>query len=243
MRPPSWSRKNVRDMVSKTGAETRDHHETFITSDGCTLRYRLRGDGPLIALTPGGREPGEGVAALADDLARGATVLTWDRRNAGASDVWFGGESEQAFWADDLSDLIQSLGKVPAWLAGGSAGARVRCSRLCGGRKQRAACCYGRRRAGPIAASFSASTIMCLTSWRPSAPGWRRSPKRRSSPIASPHNPENRERHPRARSGSVCRDHEALEPSFYYSPDAALAGVPDKPLRSIAHSNADCFGQ
>lgn len=97
----------------------------FTTADGCQLAYRLRGTGPLIALTPGGREPGDGVAALAEELAKSATVLTWDRRNCGASDVWFDGDSEADVWADDLSALITHLGLGPAWLAGGSAGCRV----------------------------------------------------------------------------------------------------------------------
>lgn len=97
----------------------------FVTSDGCTLRYWLRGKGPLVALTPGGREAGEAVAALADLLAEKASVLTWDRRNAGGSDVWFGGDAEAEVWADDLSDLIGHLGTGPAWLAGGSAGCRT----------------------------------------------------------------------------------------------------------------------
>lgn len=98
----------------------------FITRDGCRLRYDLRGEGPLIALTPGGREGGAAVAALADTLAERARVLSWDRRNTGASHVWFGGEgSEQAVWADDLGDLIDHLGQGPAWIAGGSAGCRV----------------------------------------------------------------------------------------------------------------------
>src|ERR1700741_2680365 len=98
----------------------------FTTRDGCRLAYQLRGEGPLIALTPGGREAGEAVAALAEALAEQARVLTWDRRNTGASDVFFGGEgSEQEIWADDLADLLDQLGEGPAWLAGGSAGCRV----------------------------------------------------------------------------------------------------------------------
>jgi pimeloyl-ACP methyl ester carboxylesterase len=98
----------------------------FLTRDGLRLHYELRGEGPLIALTPGGREPGAAVAALADELAARARVLTWDRRNTGRAHVFFGGEgSEQEIWADDLADLVEALGLGPAWLAGGSAGCRV----------------------------------------------------------------------------------------------------------------------
>lgn len=97
----------------------------FVTADGCTLRYWLRGEGPLIALTPGGREAGEAVSALAELLAEQACVLTWDRRNAGGADLWFGGDAEAEVWADDLSALITHLERGPAWLAGGSAGCRT----------------------------------------------------------------------------------------------------------------------
>jgi pimeloyl-ACP methyl ester carboxylesterase len=87
----------------------------------------LRGEGPLIVLTPGGREKGEAVAALAESLAAHATVVTWDRRNCGASEVFFGGAplSEAEIWAEDLADLVAYLGRGPAWLAGGSAGCRT----------------------------------------------------------------------------------------------------------------------
>lgn len=98
----------------------------FITGDGCTLEYRLRGEGPLIVLTPGGREKGEAVAALAEALAERACVVTWDRRNTGASDVFFRSErSEAEIWAHDLAELVAHLGRGPAWLAGGSAGCRT----------------------------------------------------------------------------------------------------------------------
>ena len=110
----------------------------FVTRDGCTLPYWLRGQGPLVTLTPGGREPGESVAALADVLAEHATVLTWDRRNAGAADIFVGGAlPESDLWAEDLADLIAHLGMGPAWIAGGSAGART--SLLCAIRRPEAA--------------------------------------------------------------------------------------------------------
>jgi len=98
---------------------------TFVTRDGCRLHYELRGEGPLVALTPGGREGADAVRSLSDILVERMQLLTWDRRNTGRSHVSFGGASEQDVWADDLGDLIAHLGLGPAWLAGGSAGCRV----------------------------------------------------------------------------------------------------------------------
>jgi pimeloyl-ACP methyl ester carboxylesterase len=97
-----------------------------ITSDGCALHYEITGEGQPIVLTPGGREGQAALALLVAELAKGARVLTWDRRNTGRSDLYFGGEgSEQEIWADDLAELVQAVGFGPAWLAGGSAGCRV----------------------------------------------------------------------------------------------------------------------
>jgi len=102
---------------------------THVTPDGCTLHYEITGEGPPIAITPGGRERKEALAPLVAELAKGARVLSWDRRNCGAADVWFGAEgdrrSEQEVWADDLAELLRATGFGPAWLAGGSAGCRV----------------------------------------------------------------------------------------------------------------------
>ena len=98
----------------------------YTTRDGCTLHYEITGEGPPIALTPGGREGGAALAPLVAELAKGARVLTWDRRNAGKSDLFFGGEgSEQEIWADDLAELLAATGFGPAWIGGGSAGCRV----------------------------------------------------------------------------------------------------------------------
>lgn len=208
--------------------------DTFLTGDGCKLHYRLRGDGPLIALTPGGREPGEGVAALAEDLARGATVLTWDRRNAGASDVWFGGESEQETWADDLSDLIAYLGKGPAWLAGGSAGCRV--AVLSALRRPETA-------RGLLLWSASGGQYSCqFLGFSYHAPYIMAAERAGMAAVAETpffadrirQNPENRERLLAQDPVRFAKTMKRWNRSFYYSPDASLAGVPDAALRSIA---------
>jgi 2-hydroxy-6-oxonona-2,4-dienedioate hydrolase len=93
--------------------------------DGCEIHYELLGDGPAVALTPGGRVGGDALRATAELLAERHRVLLWDRRNTGASHVWFGDEPEQMVWADDLAALLRHLDLAPAYLAGASAGARV----------------------------------------------------------------------------------------------------------------------
>jgi pimeloyl-ACP methyl ester carboxylesterase len=98
----------------------------FVTSDGCTLHYQVIGDGPRIVLTPGGRETGRALMPLVDALAGECSLLIWDRRNTGASDVYFETErSEYEIWADDLAELLEGIGFAPAIIAGGSAGVRV----------------------------------------------------------------------------------------------------------------------
>jgi len=50
-------------------------------------------------------------------------VLTWDRRNSGASDIAIeDAESEFHLWTDDLHILLQQLDMSPAYVGGGSGG-------------------------------------------------------------------------------------------------------------------------
>lgn len=89
-----------------------------------TLAYETLGDGPPIVWTPGGWLPrDEWSYFYAGALANAYTVLLWDRRNSGASDLAVDeAASEFELWADDLHALLQALGLSPAYLAGGSAG-------------------------------------------------------------------------------------------------------------------------
>lgn len=97
-----------------------------VTPDGGRLHYDIAGDGPPLVLTPGGREGRRGLAALAEKLSAHFTVLTWDRRNTGESDLCFELErSEQSIWSADLVGLLGALDVGPAVIAGGSAGCRV----------------------------------------------------------------------------------------------------------------------
>jgi pimeloyl-ACP methyl ester carboxylesterase len=208
--------------------------DEFITRDGCKLRYRLRGRGPLIALTPGGREAGEAVALLADALAQQATVLTWDRRNAGAAEVWFGGESEQEAWADDLAELIDYLGLGPAWLAGGSAGCRV--SVLAALRHPQCA-------RGLLLWSASGGQYSCqFLGFSYHVPYIMAAERAGMAAVAETlffadriaANPANRERLLAQDPAAFCETMKRWNRSFYYRADAALTAVPDAALRNIA---------
>lgn len=96
--------------------------------DGIGIEYELIGDGPAVAITPGGRFPHDdpGVRELAEALAAGGLrALIWDRPNCGGSDIVFRGDSESVLNADVLAGLIRTLDLGPTLIAGGSAGARV----------------------------------------------------------------------------------------------------------------------
>ena len=95
---------------------------------GAAINYQvLGGNGPWVALSPGGRRGMDGVEGLASRLAvKGYRVLIHDRRNTGASNITIGGkESEYEIWADDLHALLRELGGLPAVVGGSSSGCRT----------------------------------------------------------------------------------------------------------------------
>jgi pimeloyl-ACP methyl ester carboxylesterase len=207
----------------------------FTTGDGCELEYRLRGEGPLVALTPGGREAGEAVATLAEALAQHACVLTWDRRNAGSSDLFFGGElSEAEIWAEDLADLIAHIGQGPAWLAGGSAGCRV--SMISALRRPEAArgLLLWSASGGQYACQFlgfSYHVPYIMAAQRAGMEAIAETPFF-AERIAA--NPSNRDRLLSVDPDDFISVMKRWNRSFYYSPDSALAGVEDSALKSVA---------
>lgn len=91
-----------------------------------TLAYEVLGSGPPIVWTPGGWSEREVWTYLnAGCLSANYSVLVWDRRNSGASDIAIeDAPSEYELWADDLHYLLAALQLSPAYLAGGSAGSQ-----------------------------------------------------------------------------------------------------------------------
>lgn len=93
--------------------------------DDREIRYSVTGTGTPVLLTPGGRLGMDALDSLAAALGTDIALIRWDRANTGASDVWIGLPSEQHQWADDAAALLQHLDLAPAFLIGGSAGARL----------------------------------------------------------------------------------------------------------------------
>jgi pimeloyl-ACP methyl ester carboxylesterase len=96
--------------------------------NGVTVYYHVVGDnGPWVVLIPGGRRGHVDFVSLAEKLAAyGCRVLLHDRRNTGASDIWFDdGKVEEETWADDLYALMRKLDAMPAFVGGSSSGART----------------------------------------------------------------------------------------------------------------------
>lgn len=206
---------------------------SFVTSDGCTLRYWLRGEGQLIALTPGGREAGEAVAALAELLAEKACVLTWDRRNAGGSPVWFGGAAEAEIWADDLAELIAHLGRGPAWLAGGSAGCRTSVISALRHPEMARGLLLWSASGGPYSCQFLGFSYHVPYIMAAETGGMEAVARTPFFADRIAANPANHERllalDPAVFSAQMKRWNDA----FHYRPDASLSGVPDAALGGI----------
>ena len=95
-----------------------------ITVNRVSIAYEVAGEGSPIVWTSGTWQPRDPYTyVFAGQLSAGYKVLTWDRRNTGASDLAIeDAESEWHLWTDDLHALLQELGMSPAYVGGGSAG-------------------------------------------------------------------------------------------------------------------------
>ena len=95
-----------------------------IKVNGVSIAYEVAGKGPPIVWTSGVWNPRDAwTYVFAGQFSANYQVLTWDRRNTGASDLAIeDAESEWHLWTDDLHALLQELGMSPAYVGGGSAG-------------------------------------------------------------------------------------------------------------------------
>ena len=206
----------------------------YVTPDGCRLSYWLRGDGPLIALTPGGREAGESVAALAEALSHEACVLTWDRRNTGASDLYFsGGIPESEVWADDLSGLVAHLDRGPAWLAGGSAGCRTSVLSALRHPETARGLLLWSASGGPYSCQFLGYNYHVPYIMAAEAGGMEAVAQTPFFADRIAASPSNRERLLALDPADFARQLKRWNEAFYYNPQATLAGIADVMLPRI----------
>ena len=92
--------------------------------NGISIAYEIAGKGTPIVWTPGGWFPRNAFTYLfAGRFSAHYSVLTWDRRNSGRSEIAIeDAVSEAHLWTDDLHALLHELGMSPAYVGGGSAG-------------------------------------------------------------------------------------------------------------------------
>ena len=91
---------------------------------GARLYYERRGTGPLLLLI-GSPMDSTGFAALADALAGGYTVVTYDPRGLGDSSRDDTGDVTPEQQASDVHQVVSALGRGPADVFGSSGGAVV----------------------------------------------------------------------------------------------------------------------
>ena len=98
-----------------------------VVVNGVSIAYEVAGEGSPIVWTPGAWGPrGPFTYVFAGRFSANYQVLTWDRRNSGASDLAIeDAESEWHLWTDDLHALLQELDMSPAYVGGGSAGSEL----------------------------------------------------------------------------------------------------------------------
>jgi pimeloyl-ACP methyl ester carboxylesterase len=87
--------------------------------DGARIHYEVRGEGPLVVLTPGSTARPEEYEGLTEDLLRDHAVLIWHPRGYGPSPAVPPFSLQQD--ADDLAELVAELG-VPAKAFGAGIG-------------------------------------------------------------------------------------------------------------------------
>jgi pimeloyl-ACP methyl ester carboxylesterase len=93
---------------------------------GATLYYEVRGAGPVLLLICGGVYDAAGYAGLAQRLADGYTVVTYDRRGNSRSPL-AGPPTPQRIeeHAEDARCILAAVGAGPALVFGNSSGASI----------------------------------------------------------------------------------------------------------------------
>lgn len=95
-----------------------------VRTAGAAVEVDVAGSGPTVALVPGGASTTQGYwLSLGDDLARDATVVTFDRPGTGRSPVT--GSLHLPDQAAHLATILEAAGGTPTWLVAHSFGGPV----------------------------------------------------------------------------------------------------------------------
>lgn len=99
---------------------------------GATLYYKVRGDGPVLLMLPGGDGDADATDALADRLASQYTVVSYDRRGQARSPLQDTDAAvEVATHSDDAARVLAAVAESPALVFGVSLGALVGLDLIC----------------------------------------------------------------------------------------------------------------
>lgn len=99
---------------------------SMVRVNGAELYHEVRGDGPAVLMIPGATGDAGYLAPLADHLAEGFTVVTYDRRGNSRSPRpagWTNTSTQEQ--ADDAAGLIEALRLGPTVVYGTSGGAII----------------------------------------------------------------------------------------------------------------------
>ena len=94
---------------------------------GASLYYEVRGSGPVLLMMPGGPADARMFQQVADDLATGYTVVTYDPRGLSRSTVGEPIDERRIVqvFADDVKHLLDATASEPAFVLGVSGGATI----------------------------------------------------------------------------------------------------------------------
>jgi pimeloyl-ACP methyl ester carboxylesterase len=94
---------------------------------GASIYYEVRGSGPVLLMMPGGPADASAFRKIADELAGGYTVVTYDPRGLSHStiDEPVNDERIVQIFADDVHRLLTATAKEPAFVFASSGGATI----------------------------------------------------------------------------------------------------------------------
>lgn len=94
---------------------------------GATIYYEVRGSGPVLLMMPGGPATASAFQRIAEGLAQGYTVVTYDPRGLSHSTLDGPVQDDQIvqIFADDAHRLLAATAKEPAFVFASSGGAVI----------------------------------------------------------------------------------------------------------------------